>query len=287
VKKLKIKSYCKVNLTLRVLRKESNGYHKIRTLITFCNLHDIITISKVKNSLDKITFSGKFKKGISKKDNTVTKVLKLFRKEKFVKNQFFKINIHKNIPHGSGLGGGSSNAAALINYLNYKLKLKLNKIKIKYLARKIGFDVPICLQKKNSLITGKKDKILRSNKKFNFILLIVYPNLICSTKKIYQRNNQIYPIKQKNYLKIEENKKLISYLMNDRNDLEKVVSKIYPKVKSTIKLIGDQKGCYFARISGSGSACFGLFSNTNNAIYAKKLIKLKYPKYWSVISKTI
>jgi len=287
VKKFKIKSYCKVNLTLRVLRKESNGYHKIRTLITFCNLHDIITISKVKNLLDEITFSGKFKRGISKKNNTITKVLKLFREKKFVQNQFFKINIQKNIPHGAGLGGGSSNAAALINYFNSKSKLKLNEIKIKYLARKIGFDVPICLKKKNLLITGKKNEMLRSNKKFKFILLIVYPNLICSTKKIYEKNKQMRSIKQKNYLQIKDNKKLITYLINDRNDFEKVVSKIYPKVKSTIKFIRDQKGCYFSRISGSGSACFGLFSNSNNAIYAKKLIKLKYPKYWCVISKTI
>ena len=287
MKKFKIKSYCKVNLTLRVLRKESNGYHKIRTLITFCNLHDIITISKVKNLLDEITFSGKFKRGISKKNNTITKVLKLFREKKFVQNQFFKINIQKNIPHGAGLGGGSSNAAALINYFNSKSKLKLNEIKIKYLARKIGFDVPICLQKKNLLITGKKNEMLRSNKKFKFILLIVYPNLICSTKKIYEKNKQMRSIKQKNYLQIKDNKKLITYLINDRNDFEKVVSKIYPKVKSTIKFIRDQKGCYFSRISGSGSACFGLFSNSNNAIYAKKLIKLKYPKYWCVISKTI
>ena len=287
MKKFKIKSYCKVNLTLRVLRKESNGYHKIRTLITFCNLHDIITISKVKNSLDEITFSGKFKRGISKKNNTITKVLKLFREKKFVQNQFFKINIQKNIPHGAGLGGGSSNAAALINYFNSKSKLKLNEIKIKYLARKIGFDVPICLQKKNLLITGKKNEMLRSNKKFKFVLLIVYPNLICSTKKIYEKNKQMRSIKQKNYLQIKDNKKLITYLINDRNDFEKVVSKIYPKVKSTIKFIRDQKGCYFSRISGSGSACFGLFSNSNNAIYAKKLIKLKYPKYWCVISKTI
>ncbi len=287
MKKFKIKSYCKVNLTLRVLKKESNGYHKIRTLVTFCNLHDIITISKVKNSLDEITFSGKFKRGISKKNNTITKVLKLFREKKLIQNKFFKINIQKNIPHGAGLGGGSSNAASLINHFNSTSKLKLNEIKTEYLARKIGFDVPICLKKKNLLITGKKDEILRSNKKFKFILLIFYTNLVCSTKKIYEKNKQMCSTKPKNYLQIKDNKKLITYLINDQNDLQKVVSKIYPKVKSTIKFIGGQKGCDFSRISGSGSACFGLFSNNNNAIYAKKLIKLKYPKYWCVISKTV
>ena len=285
MKKFITKSFCKINLNLRVLKKQNNNYHKISSLITFCNLHDIITISKSNNSEDKITFTGKFKQGISKKNNTITKVLDLFRQKNLIKNQFFKINIHKNIPHGSGLGGGSSNAASVINFLN--LKLRLNTIKTEYLASKIGFDVPICLQKKNLFITGKKNEIIRSKKNFNFILLIVYPNIICSTKNIYKKNKKKHSFKNKNFLKIGNNKKLISCLMNEQNDLEKVVKKIYPKVKNTIKFIEDQKGCYFSRISGSGSACYGIFSNINKAIYAKKLIKLKYPKYWSVVSKTI
>ena len=67
MKNCKIKSYCKVNLSLRVLKKLKNGYHEIETLITFCKPHDEITISRTRNISDKITFSGKFKKGINKK----------------------------------------------------------------------------------------------------------------------------------------------------------------------------------------------------------------------------
>ena len=63
--------------------------------------------------------------------------------------------------------------------------------------------------------------------------------------------------------------------------------KIYPKIKKIIDYIKSQKGCYFSRITGSGSACIGIFSNMRNAMNAQKLIKLKYPKYWSVVSKTI
>ena len=114
----KIKSYCKINLSLRVLKKLNSGYHNIISLITFCDLYDVISISKIRNLKDKINFSGKFKRGINKKSNTVTKVLDLFRRTKLLKNQAFKINIQKNIPHGSGLGGGSSNAADLINFFN-------------------------------------------------------------------------------------------------------------------------------------------------------------------------
>ena len=73
MKNIKIKSYCKINLYLRVIKKLKNGYHNIISLITFCNLYDLISISKTNNSKDKISFSGKFKKGINKKFNTISK----------------------------------------------------------------------------------------------------------------------------------------------------------------------------------------------------------------------
>ena len=287
MKNFKIKSFCKINLSLRITKKLNNGYHNIKSLITFCELHDLILISKIRSLNDKISFTGEFKKNINQKSNTVTKVLDLFRRNKFFENQTFKINIQKNIPHGSGLGGGSSNAANLLNFFNLKMKLKLSKKKIKKMAGQIGFDVPINLERRNTFLNGKKGEILRLNDKFRLNLLIVYPNLICSTKKIYKKNRKISLLKPQSFFYIKNKKKLINLLKNENNDLEKTVIKIYPKVKKIIDYIKSQKGCYFSRITGSGSACIGIFSNMKNAIYAQKLIKLKYPKYWCVVSKTI
>ena len=284
---IKIKSYCKINLSLKVLKKLNSGYHNIISLITFSDLHDVISISRIRELKDEISFSGKFKRGINKKSNTITKVLNLLRSNKLLKNQAFKINIQKNIPHGSGLGGGSSNAANLLNYFNLKMKLKLSKNKIRKLADQIGFDVSINLEKRNAFLTGKRGKILRLNQKFKLNLLIVYPNLICSTKKIYERNRKINLSKPQSFFYIKNNKKLINFLKNENNDLEKTVIKIYPKIKKIIDYIKSQKGCHFSRITGSGSACIGIFSNMRHAIYVQKLIKLKYPKYWCAVSKTI
>ena len=287
MKNFKIKSYCKINLFLRVIKKLNNNYHNIISLITFCDLHDVILISKTRSSRDKISFSGKFKKGINKKSNTVTKILNLLRESKLLKNQAFRINIQKNIPHGSGLGGGSSNAADLLNYFNSEIKLKLSKKKLKQLAGQIGFDVPINLERKNTLLTGKKGQILRLNQKFKLNLLIVYPNFIFSTKRIYEKNKKISLSSPQSSFRVRNNKKLINILKNENNDLEEAVIKIYPKVKKIIDYIKSIKGCYFSRITGSGSACIGIFSNMKNAIYARKLIKLKYPNYWCVVSKTM
>ena len=92
MKQFKINSFCKINLSLRVLKKLNSGLHSIRTLITFCNLHDIITISKIKSQNDKIIFSGKFKNKINRKSNTISKILKLLRKEKIIKKHSFRKN---------------------------------------------------------------------------------------------------------------------------------------------------------------------------------------------------
>ena len=80
---------------------------------------------------------------------------------------------------------------------------------------------------------------------------------------------------------------MIDSLKNENNDLEKIVIKLYPKIGNLINFIKIQDGCYFSRITGSGSACIGIFSNEENAVCAQKLIKLKFPKYWSMRSKTI
>tara|TARA_Y100000590_G_scaffold11773_1_gene14412 strand:- start:16528 stop:17388 length:861 start_codon:yes stop_codon:yes gene_type:complete len=286
VRKFKIKSYCKVNLFLRIGKKFKNKYHSLASLITFCKIYDLISVSSIEGHKDKIIFSGKFKNGININSNIVTKVLKLLRDNNLLINKVYKINIKKNVPHGSGLGGGSSNAADLLNFFNSKMKLKLGKKKINKFANTIGFDVPICLEKKNTFLTGRKNEILRLKKNFKLNLLIVYPNIICSTKKIYRINKKKSLLKSKS-LNFFNNKKIINNLAQECNDLEHAACKTHPKIGNIINFIKMQKGCYFSRITGSGSASIGIFSNMNNAINAKRMIKLKYPKYWCAVSKTM
>ncbi len=287
MKKNKIKSFCKINLTLRVIKKLRNGYHNISSFITFCDLHDVITISKIKDVKDVIYFSGKFSKGIDKKFNTITKVLYLIRKKNLLKKTAFLISIKKNIPHGSGLGGGSANAANLLTFLNSKMCLNLKKNEIIKIARQVGFDVPINLEKTNVYLTGKKNETIRLNKKFKFIILLVYPNIICSTKKIYKKNKVQSLFQAVPKFKTMNQRNLIQFLKKENNDLQKTVIKLHPEIEKIIDFIKVQNGCYFSRITGSGSVCVGIFSNTKTAIYTQKLIKLKFPKYWSVLSKSI
>ena len=285
--KFKLKSFCKINLSLRVLRKLSSGYHKIQSLVAFTDMHDTIVVSEKKGTRDSIIFSGQFTKGIDKKFNTISKTLNLLRKMKQIRTKRFNLNIKKNIPPGSGLGGGSANAATIINFLYKSKKIKLKKKLIYKLANQIGSDVPILLNKTTTLITGKRDKIVRYKKNFKLIILIVYPNVNCSTKRVYSKNKNFSRPKPDASYSIRSKSKLIDFLKSEPNDLEESTVKIYPIVRKIINIISNQRGCYFSRLTGSGSACFGVFTSVNNAIIAQRFIKKKFPQYWCVVSKTI
>ena len=114
MKSFTIRSYAKINLALNITGKKKK-LHKIESLISFINLHDLINLKKIKENNHKVIFKGKFSKDIGK-INTVTSLLKLLDKRNLLNNQKFEIEIVKNIPQKSGMGGGSMNAASLINF---------------------------------------------------------------------------------------------------------------------------------------------------------------------------
>ena len=110
-----IKSYAKLNLHLGVLSKQNSEYHKIETIILFADIYDEIDIRFSKSKNHKVTFSGKFRKGIGK-NNTIFKLLNTLDKMNLLNNKKIFIKIKKNIPSKSGLGGGSMNAASTLRF---------------------------------------------------------------------------------------------------------------------------------------------------------------------------
>ena len=113
-----IKSYSKINLFLRVLKKNNTGLHNIQNCTILLNLHDLISIKKINRRQDEIKFIGKYKKNINNKKNSITQSLNILRKHNLIneKNKY-KIIINKRIPVFAGLGGGTSNAVFLVKYL--------------------------------------------------------------------------------------------------------------------------------------------------------------------------
>lgn len=283
--KIHLKSYSKINLNLRVIKKLNNGLHKIQSIITFCELRDDIFISSSFLNKDIIVFTGKFGKKIKNK-NSIYETLKKLRKKKIIKKKYFNFKVCKNIPVGAGLGGGSSNAAILINYFLKRSKVELKKNSIFNLAKEIGSDVPIFLAKLRNFQYESKNFLFLNNKKPLYILLI-FPNIFSSTKTIYKKNKIFSKSRKINYFQINRSNKAIKFLKNEKNDLQKAVIEKHPIIEKVLKNISKIKGCHFSRITGSGSTCIGVFSSKKYCYDGKKLMKKKFPNFWIQASKTI
>jgi len=185
--KTSLKAYGKINLYLKVIKKLKNKYHQIETLFCFFDIYDEILISS-SNTNNQIIFTGKFSKGISATHNSVLKLLNILKKYPKFNAHKFTIKIIKNLPLGSGLGGGSADASALLNFFNKRLKLNLKKRTISSICNKIGADVEPCLNTNFKLLYGASNKIFTFNKKPKLNLLLIYPNCLNPTKKIYLSN---------------------------------------------------------------------------------------------------
>ena len=278
---IKLKSWAKINLTLNIIKRLPNKCHSIESLITFVQIFDEIKIKTLNKKEHKISFSGKFSKGIGKR-NTVYKLLKLLEKKKII-NQKFEINIKKNIPQKSGMGGGSMNAASILSYFMKKRILNISNKKAKDLAYKVGSDVVLGLEKKNSILFKNK-KIGRLNKKIYFHVLIVMANEGCSTKYIFSK---VKKYSKPLYFNINKRFFETNYLVQSNNDLENVVFKKYSKIKNLKYFLSNLPNIVFTRMTGSGSALVAYFKSKKAANNAARIFRRKYKNYWYIVSKTI
>ena len=278
---IKLKSWAKINLSLNLIKRLSNNYHSIESLITFVQIFDEIKIKTLNKKEHKISFSGKFSKGIGKR-NTVYKLLKLLEKKKII-NKKFEINIKKNIPQKSGMGGGSMNAASILSYFMKKRILNISNKKAKDLAYKVGSDVVLGLEKKNSILFKNK-KIGRLNKKIDFHVLIVMANEGCSTKYIFSK---VKKYSKPLYFNINKRFFETNYLVQSNNDLENVVFKKYSKIKNLKYFLSNLPNIVFTRMTGSGSGLVAYFKSKKAANNAARIFRRKYKNYWYIVSKTI
>ena len=276
-----LKSFSKINLSLSVNKKLKTGLHDIETYFCLIDLFDEIKVKKNKESKDIIKFKGKFAKFINGKKNSILDTLSILRSKNII-NNYYSILINKKIPVFAGLGGGTSNAATLTNYF---VKKKINKNLLNNLEKKIGSDIKLFFYTQGFLKNIKKINYFKKKYRLNFLL--AYPNIKSSTKYVYSRVKSYTTKSSYHFDKINSKKKFIKLLMNRNNDLELIVENKYPIIRKLITEIRQKKGCYFSRMTGSGSVCYGLFKNERTAKAALSKIKSKYPKFWFSVAKTI
>ena len=275
-----LKSFSKINLSLNINSKLKNGLHDIQSYYCLINLFDKIKIRKIDKKKDKVVFFGPFVKHIKKSNNSITNLLKLLRKLELISG-YYSVNVIKNIPVFSGLGGGTSNAASVLKFL---LKGKVSKKILEKVEKLIGSDLRLFFHKQGFL---QNLSTIRTIKKQKLFFLLSQPNITCPTKKIYSKVKKYSKKTKFNFQKMNNKKGFINYILEQNNELQSIVEEEYPSIKILLKDINTEKGCYFSRMSGSGSVCYGLFNNESNAKKALNKIKTKHPKFWFSIAKTV
>ncbi len=295
-----MKAPAKINLYLHITGKREDGYHFLDTLIAFTDIYDELEITPAdKFSLE---ISGEFAHLVENNDsNIVSRACKMMADECGASNNF-SIKLVKNIPVGAGLGGGSADAAATLILLNEILGAGFSKEKLAGIGVKLGADVPIFINRHAAFVSGIGEKINDTGNLPELYAILVYPNKFLSTKDVFVKFSKDnfgdahspagrelgrgslsnWEHENPNPLQVEEgiHNDWLSFLKSKRNDLENTAIEFLPEIKLLLADLAALKGCHFSRMSGSGSTCFAIFTDKNQAETATAELKSKSPGLW-------
>ncbi|MCK4385196.1 MAG: 4-(cytidine 5'-diphospho)-2-C-methyl-D-erythritol kinase [candidate division Zixibacteria bacterium] len=256
MERLNLKSYAKINLCLYVLKEREDGYHEIFSVMQAIDLHDQLTLHKTQKEIEILCDHPDVPKD---ENNLAHQAADLLFKETNLKGGV-KIDIEKKIPVSAGLGGGSSNAAFTLKGINQLFDLELSFQKLHSIASRIGSDVPFFLYSGQAIAKGRGEKIVPIKLYRDYWLVLICPNLMISTKRVYQ-NVKIDLTAGKSFINLNicDNKDgFFNGLRQFDNDLEKVVINRYgiiSQIKKTLK----NSGAIKSSMTGSGPTVYGLF----------------------------
>ena len=241
----------KINFGLNVLAKREDGFHNISSVLFPIPYTDILEYLPAKTY--HLNIFGK-KLNIPEKDNLVTKAWMIMHEKYQIPP--LHVNLLKRIPAGSGLGGGSSNAAFLIKSVNTTFKLYISIKEMEDIALQIGSDCPYFIHNQASIVSGKGELIEPVDRFITDIfLVVVMPQKQVSTKNAYMNINPLKP--EMSIIEIIK-QPVETWRESLVNDFEKPVFNLFPELKQ-IKNDLYHKGAIYASLSGSGSALYGVF----------------------------
>jgi 4-diphosphocytidyl-2-C-methyl-D-erythritol kinase len=247
---------CKINLGLHVVARRPDGYHTIETVFYPVSWCDGLEVIGNKDSDEAFVFS---QSGLSvegaTEHNLVYKAWQMIAGEKDLPP--LKVHLHKNLPMGAGLGGGSSDAAYFINLLNQKFGLGYSEAERMTLASRLGSDCAFFIRNSPVFATGRGDEFSEIGLRLDHCyILIVHPGIHSQTKEAYAGLSPRQPA-----LDLREVLRQDMSLWKDSlvNDFEETILARYPAIRALKDYLYEQ-GALYASMSGSGSAVFGLFS---------------------------
>ena len=265
-------SYAKINLGLLLLRKREDGYHDIATIFQQIDLYDTLTFRKVPGT---IRIAGDHSRLPVDESNLCHRAFDSFRGQLGIK-EGLEIHIQKRIPMGSGLGGGSSNAAVTLLAANQLWGGRLSRTDLEEMAAEIGSDVPFFLLGGTALGRGRGEKLTRLDWDPDWWVLLVCSGIHVSTSWAYgQARIALTKVKKfSNFESILSKNSFHALKAYLSNDLEGVVFRRHPILRE-IKHELCERGAFYASMSGSGSAVYGLFEHRGHAEEAKTFFSIQ------------
>lgn len=272
---MRVPSYAKVNLGLEVLGPRQDGYHELRTVFQTIDLHDDITLAP--HARDVVVRCDH--PGVPEGEgNLAARAAELLRRYGRVKRGA-RITIEKRIPVGGGLGGGSSNAAAVLMALDRLWGLGLGTAGLHPLARKLGADVPYFLLGGTALGLARGDEVYPLRHQVDAHVVVVDPRRPVSTAKVFARVAASLTPRENSY-------NIFRFVSSDlggsaslrvlTNELETAALEEAPELRQQVRRIRGflvREGALLASLSGSGSAYFGVFDDRRRAERARAALQ--------------
>ncbi|RDJ14767.1 4-(cytidine 5'-diphospho)-2-C-methyl-D-erythritol kinase [Rhizobium grahamii] len=275
----------KINLALHVTGQRSDGYHLLDMLVTFTRHGDRLQFTPAKQ--DEFEISGRFAEalGDSRDDNLVLKARDLLR-DAITRGggstPAVRIQLQKNLPTASGVGGGSADAAATLRGLMRLWDASLPPETVEAIAVRLGADVPMCLASQPLVARGIGEQITLVNDMPIFAIVLANPLKGVSTPEVFRK------LTTKNNLPLDmtPHPNWIETIGAMRNDLEPVARDMLPEI-AEISAMLRTRGASLVRMSGSGATCYGIFETLAAAQDAASVLHNERPGWYFEATETI
>ena len=278
IEKFSVFAPVKINLSLQIIGRRNDGFHLLESLIVFADQGDGLTVSSA-DTLS-LTIKGPFAGSLSTdKNNLVMKAAALLADFHKIRPKAH-IELNKNIPIASGLGGGSADAAATLHALTKLWRFPISDQDLNKIAEQIGSDVPVCLNQKSAIMEGIGERVHRLGNLPKFGILLVNSNFPVSTQEVFQKYGANFSAPGSLNQIPKDRETLLKLLHSLQNDLTQASINTAPEIKNVLSVLSDLNNQLLVRLSGSGGTCFALFENTKNAQEAAEKLNKKFPDWW-------
>lgn len=281
----------KINLALHVTGRRDDGYHLLDMLVIHGGAADRLlarplAAAEAGDEVVTLTITGRFAAGLAADpDNLVLRAARLVgaEAERLGRRPTpVALTLEKSLPIASGIGGGSSDAAATLRLLDRLWGLGLGRDRLAAIGLALGADVPMCVDGRPLRARGIGDRLEPVAGLGDAALVLVNPGLAVSTPAVFRalvrRDNPGLPDLPARFAGLDD---LVRRLAATRNDLEAPAIDLVPAIGAVIARLRAAPGCRFARMSGSGATCFGLFADLAAAEAAAAAIAAERPDWWT------